>query len=76
MWGTFPRWLRPSRRMLMDTFVSLSSSQPNSQMCQRSSRDFLRTVPHAEQTWEVYLAGETSNAYFSEEKDKKLFALC
>jgi len=37
----------------MAAFVSLSSSHPHSQECQRSSRDFLRTVPHCEQTCEV-----------------------
>src|SRR5207302_7197723 len=49
-----------SRRILMAAFVSLSSSHPHphSQECQRSSRVFFRTMPHCEQTWEVYL-GET-----------------
>src|SRR6266849_10712735 len=41
--------------MLIAALVSRSSSQPHSQLCQRSSRSFLRTVPHCEQTWEVYL---------------------
>jgi len=41
--------------MLMAAFVSLSSSQPHSQKCHRSDKSFLRTVPHCEQTWEVYL---------------------
>src|SRR5712692_6309559 len=39
----------------MAALVSLSSSQPHSHECQRSSRDFFLTMPHCEHTWEVYL---------------------
>lgn len=43
----------PSTRMLIAALVSLSSSHPHSQECQRSERSFLRMVPHPEQAWLV-----------------------
>ena len=42
----------------MAALVSLSSSQPHAQECQRSDRSFFLTVPQDEHTWEVYL-GDT-----------------
>src|SRR6266852_7148655 len=45
----------PNARMLIAAFTSLSISAPQSQLCQRSSSVFLRTVPHLEQIWDVYL---------------------
>jgi len=47
----------------MAAFVSLSSSQPHAQECQRSESSFLRTVPHDEQTWVVYLGFTFSTAF-------------
>ncbi len=47
------RGLLASRRILMATLVSLSSSVPHAQECQRRDSSFLRTVPHPEQTCEV-----------------------
>src|SRR6266700_2832013 len=42
-------------RMLMAALVSRSSSHPHVQLCQRSLRAFLTTVPHPEHIWLVYL---------------------
>src|SRR5215469_8488998 len=41
--------------MTLPELVSRSSSQPHSQLCQRSSNVFLRIFPHPEQIWLVYL---------------------